>query len=283
MTRSQSNPLVGWLIGSLIFHVAMALVIPARPSQAMLNAPQMSVVLAAPGLSETTSKPVPDGPAETKARSDDGEQEPKRVTRVREQSDSPSAAKRIDRAHDSQQTAAKTIAPKPIEVPVSGVENLSASNKAVASGATWGMSFASAAGRAASTLEHFCTSESDGPAAPQPVGSALGTTEFDSESANEGTGHIAPEAPSPLDRTRPKYPVEAREQGQEGVVDLRLRVNEAGAVEKVVVVKSSGHGLLDSAAEEGARKWLFRPAHRGKASIAAWVDVSIIFEIEDYR
>jgi len=56
------------------------------------------------------------------------------------------------------------------------------------------------------------------------------------------------------------YPSLARRRGYEGSVVVRLLVSRTGVVDKVEVVESSGYRVLDRAAAQAVKRWLFRPA-----------------------
>ena len=59
-----------------------------------------------------------------------------------------------------------------------------------------------------------------------------------------------------LDRpSMPEYPAAARADGQEGVVHLRLLLDDEGRVKAAIVATSSGHPLLDEAAGKAALRW----------------------------
>jgi protein TonB len=104
--------------------------------------------------------------------------------------------------------------------------------------------------------------------------------------AGEGAGD-APSAgvtlvrPIGRDLERPAYPEEARRRGEEGEVRLRLLVGEGGQVEQVELEESSGYECLDRAALERAREWRFRPARRGGREIAAWVEMPVVFRLDE--
>ncbi len=81
-----------------------------------------------------------------------------------------------------------------------------------------------------------------------------------------------PASPPPQSRTqgwiqarrrsnsRPAYPDEAIRNNWQGEVSLRLYISPAGSVQKVEIVKSSGHPLLDDAAARFFQAELFEPA-----------------------
>ena len=110
----------------------------------------------------------------------------------------------------------------------------------------------------------------------------FGTTEDGGGSA--GTSPVAPSPPPPpnlepppkprgpsrppkvLNWTDPPYPEQARQQGVEGTVVLKLTVRVDGVPGDVRVSRSSGHAALDEAALAHVRRARFSPALKdGKA------------------
>ena len=77
----------------------------------------------------------------------------------------------------------------------------------------------------------------------------------------------------------PPYPAAARAQRLSGEVLLRVAVLENGAVESVVLRRSSGHALLDEAALRTVRGWRFAPAQRGGRAVPAAVEVPVRFAL----
>ncbi|MBK25781.1 MAG: hypothetical protein CME70_17410 [Halobacteriovorax sp.] len=57
----------------------------------------------------------------------------------------------------------------------------------------------------------------------------------------------------------PKYPMRAIRRSLEGKVLLNLLVNSEGVVERVDILKSSGHDILDQSATSAAMLWSFKP------------------------
>lgn len=77
----------------------------------------------------------------------------------------------------------------------------------------------------------------------------------------------------------PRYPKEARRRGLSGRVVVRLFVRKDGTVEAAEVYESSGHPLLDQAAQETLKEWRLQPAsYKGVASTST-VDIPIRFEL----
>ncbi len=75
---------------------------------------------------------------------------------------------------------------------------------------------------------------------------------------------------SALERAK-RYPVIAREQGIQGVVNLRFTLTPSGAVEKVEIVQSSGYAVLDDAS--------IRTVYRAAPLpyLAGWITVPIAY------
>jgi protein TonB len=120
-------------------------------------------------------------------------------------------------------------------------------------------------------------SESEGPtlAPPSPVTVALAP-------ARAPSGAATPPALVPaayLRTPEPAYPVSAREEGEEGVVLLRVRISRSGQPEEIVLDRSSGFPALDRAAIAGVKRWSFTPARRGDEPIEAWMQVPIRFRL----
>lgn len=86
-----------------------------------------------------------------------------------------------------------------------------------------------------------------------------------------------------LDNPRPLYPVLSRRLREEGLVLLRVLVNELGLPEVVELEAGSGFSRLDLAACAAVRRWRFVPARRGGTVVSAWVNVPIVFDLGEYR
>lgn len=76
-----------------------------------------------------------------------------------------------------------------------------------------------------------------------------------------------------LERAK-NYPRMARERGIEGVVHVRFRILPSGDVERVEILKSSGHAILDSA----SIKTVYQS--RPLPYVTGWVEVPIAYELK---
>jgi protein TonB len=62
-----------------------------------------------------------------------------------------------------------------------------------------------------------------------------------------------------IEPPQPRYPPESRRSGEEGLVVVRVLINETGFVARVDVERSSGHSRLDDAACQAVKRARFRP------------------------
>jgi protein TonB len=69
--------------------------------------------------------------------------------------------------------------------------------------------------------------------------------------------------------------------GLEGTVVIRILVDAQGKVDRVVVVASSGHAVLDESAVDAARRWRFRPPLEEGHPTAMVHEVRICFRLDD--
>jgi protein TonB len=78
----------------------------------------------------------------------------------------------------------------------------------------------------------------------------------------------------------PEYPLIARRRGFQGTVVLEVMVDRNGRVGELRVLKSSGYKVLDRAAGESVRDWIFKPAIKGNEKIEMWVRVPVCFQLK---
>jgi protein TonB len=78
----------------------------------------------------------------------------------------------------------------------------------------------------------------------------------------------------------PSYPRKARRMGYEGIVMLKVLVDENGRVDDLMVLESSGYPILDRTALGSVRKWLFEPGTEGGIKKKMWVKVPIRFDLK---
>ncbi len=84
-----------------------------------------------------------------------------------------------------------------------------------------------------------------------------------------------------LEMPSPHYPVEARDRGVHGYVQLRCRVDARGQVDLIVVPPGEEVALLTDAAIDAVHQARFRPAERKGERIATWKLIPFEFVLED--
>jgi periplasmic protein TonB len=80
-------------------------------------------------------------------------------------------------------------------------------------------------------------------------------------------------------RVEPVYPQESRRMDEQGVVRLRVLVDERGRPREVQVAQSSGFERLDEAAVSAMRRWHFAPATQASQAVSAWTHVRVVFQL----
>ena len=86
--------------------------------------------------------------------------------------------------------------------------------------------------------------------------------------------------PELLNEIRPRYPLTARRQEQEGVVKLQAWIKSSGRVDRVEILISSGHPMLDRAALKAVKKARFKPAEMDNRAVEGSVTISIRFQLD---
>lgn len=87
--------------------------------------------------------------------------------------------------------------------------------------------------------------------------------------------------PRILSKVKPSYPEDARQDGFEGTVGVKIEVQENGRPGEVQLVRSSGRSSMDEAAIRAVRKWRFVPAQEegtGRA-VRCYTTLSVVFEL----
>jgi protein TonB len=120
-----------------------------------------------------------------------------------------------------------------------------------------------------------------------PVAPSRGTGQL-AQGPDPAVGAAPPVTPPSFDAAylsnpAPPYPQAARRAGQQGTVTLRVLVLRTGLPSRVELEKSSGSQLLDVAAQDAVRGWLFVPARRGTDPVESWVLVPVVFRLEGAR
>lgn len=94
---------------------------------------------------------------------------------------------------------------------------------------------------------------------------------------NPGFFDVFDQPPVVIKRVYPVYPEMARQAELEGVVLLKVGIDEFGQVRDVLVLESV-HGL-DEAALDAIYQWQFQPAKQRDVPVAVWYAVPIRFSL----
>jgi periplasmic protein TonB len=86
-----------------------------------------------------------------------------------------------------------------------------------------------------------------------------------------------------VEAPQPRYPAESRRSGEEGLVVLRVLINELGRAARVEIERSSGHTRLDEAARQAVQRALFRPYIENGVARMALATIPIEFSWKSRR
>lgn len=78
-----------------------------------------------------------------------------------------------------------------------------------------------------------------------------------------------------------EYPADAWDEGIGGTTVLRLLISRRGTVDSALVVQSSGHSSLDSAALVNARRLRYQPAAQGGSPVEVWGRLPVVFPVPE--
>ena len=112
-----------------------------------------------------------------------------------------------------------------------------------------------------------------------------GPVESDGESGAHASSSSGPAIPLreaiPVYRENPAppYPLTAIRRGHEGTVVLEVLVNREGRVDELRLHQSSGYSVLDKAAMDSVKGWVFEPATIGEEKRDMWVKVPVRFQL----
>ena len=90
-------------------------------------------------------------------------------------------------------------------------------------------------------------------------GASSKQTDAGATSGGKVTGASGDSPVGILSQTRPAYPRDALQRGQEGWVKVSFTITEQGRIENPAIVSSRPRQIFDQAALEAIAKWRFRP------------------------
>src|SRR6266446_3144884 len=120
-----------------------------------------------------------------------------------------------------------------------------------------------------------------GPGGPGPGGTHSGAPGGDGDGGIGSGGPIRPggdlRPPAKVRHVVPAYPELARRAGVEGVVVLECVIDPSGHVAEVRILRSQP--LLDAAAVEAVRQWVYSPTRLNGVPVAVLLTVTVQFKI----
>jgi periplasmic protein TonB len=135
------------------------------------------------------------------------------------------------------------------------------------------------AGEMKPTPAHEYASPSPSPVLPAPLvtasaASASPASELPAAPQYRAAGSLDP-GPKPLSDINPDYPTRAGQ--QQGIVVLRLLINEQGVVDNVAVVRASPAGYFEESALEAFGKALFSPGKLLGLAVKSQITIEVEF------
>ena len=76
------------------------------------------------------------------------------------------------------------------------------------------------------------------------------------------------------------YPRKAIRKGWEGQTVVAAEVLADGSVGRTALAKSSGHGVLDQAAQEAIQSWKFENESERDETVSQYVDIPVTFKLQ---
>ncbi|MBD3178535.1 MAG: TonB family protein [Candidatus Latescibacteria bacterium] len=85
--------------------------------------------------------------------------------------------------------------------------------------------------------------------------------------------------PQTIVKVPPVYPYKAREQGIEGIVQIKVLVNTDGTVGKVQILGARPEGFFEKAVMRAVPNWKFNPGKIEGNAVTAWVVTNVRFQL----
>ena len=94
-----------------------------------------------------------------------------------------------------------------------------------------------------------------------------------------GDFFVFDKAPRPKRIVQPEYPTLARTAGIEGIVVVKITVDERGRVIRASIIQSTAQGIFDASALAAVKQWIFEPAEQSGNKVKATITVPLEFEL----
>lgn len=85
--------------------------------------------------------------------------------------------------------------------------------------------------------------------------------------------------PRPVVKAPPQYPMKARQDGIEGVVQVKILVRDDGSVGEVQIIDSRPKDVFDDAVLSAVPRWRFEPGVIGGKKVTSWVVTALHFKL----
>ena len=89
------------------------------------------------------------------------------------------------------------------------------------------------------------------------------------------------QAPRPVVKIPPNYPFKAREQGVEGVVQVKILVKEDGSVGEVLIMDARPPDTFEDAVLMAVPRWRFEAGVIGGKKVTSWVITALHFKLSN--
>jgi protein TonB len=87
------------------------------------------------------------------------------------------------------------------------------------------------------------------------------------------------QAPRAVVKMQPVYPFKARQQGIEGVVQVKILVKEDGSVGEVLIMDARPPDIFEDAVLVAVPRWRFEPGVVGGKKVTSWVITALHFKL----
>jgi protein TonB len=94
-------------------------------------------------------------------------------------------------------------------------------------------------------------------------------------------GFEVDQAARPINKTPPVYPFKARQDGVEGVVQVKILVREDGSVGEVLIIDSRPKDIFDDAVLAAVPRWKFEAGTVGGKKVSSWVTTALHFKLSN--
>ena len=88
------------------------------------------------------------------------------------------------------------------------------------------------------------------------------------------------EPPRPIAKVPPVYPYKAREQGIEGIVQIKMLINTDGTIGDLIIMDARPRNLFEEAVLKTVPRWKFSPGKIEGKPVTAWVVTTVRFELK---